>query len=123
MSEKREAFKRLSKPRIEKAVKSIQLVGNLSRSQYEYTSLEAAQLIQAIEVELAKLKKLYKIEQPRTNSIEVQRKDPDPEIEQASVESLSWAAWALDRLVMGDPKAAKEMLTKAIKINRERAKA
>ena len=118
MSEKREAFKRLSKPRIQKAIKSIQLVGNLSRSQYEFTSLEAQQLIADLDAEVNKLRKLYKIDQVRTNTSGDLK--PDPEIEQANGESLSWASWALDRLLMGDPKAAKEMLIKAIKINRER---
>ena len=120
MSDKREAFKRLSKPRIQKAIKSIQLVGNLSRSQYEYSTQEAHQLIADLDAEIDKLRKLYKIDQLRTNTSGDLKPDPDPEIEQASGESLSWASWALDRLLMGDPKAAKEMLIKAIKINRER---
>lgn len=120
MSDKREAFKRLSKPRIQKAIKSIQLVGNLSRSQYEFTSLEAQQLIEDLEVEVNKLRKLYKIEQVRSQTSGDLKPDPDPEIEQAAPEALSWASWALDRLLFGDPKAAKEMLQKAIKINRER---
>jgi len=120
MSDKREAFKRLSKPRIQKAIKSIQLVGNLSRSQYEYSTQEAHQLIADLDAEVDKLRKLYKIDQMRTNTSGDLKPDPDPEIEQANGESLSWASWALDRLQMGDPKAAKEMLIKAIKINRER---
>ena len=120
MHNKREAFKRLSKPRIQKAIKSIQLVGNLSRSQYEYSTQEAHQLIADLEVEVNKLRKLYKIEQVRTNTSGDLKQDPDPEIEQAAPEALSWASWALDRLLFGDPKAAKEMLQKAIKINRER---
>ena len=120
MHNKREAFKRLSKPRIQKAIKSIQLVGNLSRSQYEYSTQEAHQLIADLEVEVNKLRKLYKIEQVRSNTSGDLKQDPDPEIEQAAPEALSWASWALDRLLFGDPKAAKEMLQKAIKINRER---
>lgn len=120
MSDKREAFKRLSKPRIQKAIKSIQLVGNLSRSQYEYSTQEAHQLIADLEVEVNKLRKLYKIDQLRSQTSGDLKRDPDPEIEQAAPEALSWASWALDRLLFGDPKAAKEMLQKAIKINRER---
>ena len=120
MSDKREAFKRLSKPRIQKAIKSIQLVGNLSRSQYEYSTQEAHQLIADLEVEVNKLRKLYKIDQLRSQTSGDLKPDPDPEIEQAAPEALSWASWALDRLLFGDPKAAKEMLQKAIKINRER---
>ena len=120
MHNKREAFKRLSKPRIQKAIKSIQLVGNLSRSQYEYSTQEAHQLIADLEVEVNKLRKLYKIEQVRSNTSGDLKPDPDQEIEQATPEALSWASWALDRLLFGDPKAAKEMLQKAIKINRER---
>jgi len=122
MSEKREAFKRLSKPRIQKAIKSIQLVGNLSRSQYEYSTQEAHQLIADLDTEVDKLRKLYKIDQLRTNTSGDLKPDPDPEIEHAAPEALSWASWALDRLLMGDPKAAKEMLIKAIKINRERTR-
>ena len=120
MHNKREAFKRLSKPRIQKAIKSIQLVGNLSRSQYEYSTQEAHQLIADLDAEVNKLRKLYKIEQVRSNTSGDLKQDPDPEIEQAAPEALSWASWALDRLLFGDPKAAKEMLIKAIKINRER---
>jgi len=120
MSDKREAFQRLSKPRIEKAIKGIQLLGNLSRkSQYEYSTLEVSQMIGALEAEIEGIKKLYKFDQQVKQSRP--EPDPDPEIEQIEPESASWVAWALDRLIQGDPKAATEMLKRGLKANRSRA--
>lgn len=120
MSDKREAFKRLSAPRIQKAVKSIKLLGNLSRaSQYEYSTLEAHQLIDALQSEVDNLRKLYKLDKAPAKKIE----DPDPEIDQIDDKALSWVSWALDNLVRGELKEAREMLKRGIQINRERARA
>ena len=119
MTDKRDAFKRLSKPRIEKACKAIKLLCNLSRrSQYEYTNLEAVQIKQALENELEGVIKSFKIEaneKPR-ESIKVE----DPEIEQTNRHSLSWASWARDTIDR-DPKEAKAMLDRAILAHRSKA--
>ena len=48
MQDKRADFKRLLIPRLEKAIKAIKVIGNLSASQYAYTEGEAEKVIQAL---------------------------------------------------------------------------
>jgi len=48
MQEKRADFKRLLIPRLEKAIKAIKVIGNLSASQYAFTEGEAEKVIQAL---------------------------------------------------------------------------
>jgi|TARA_Y100000015_G_C2374432_1_gene81776 hypothetical protein len=116
MTDKRDAFKRLSKPRVEKACKAIKLLCNLSRrSQYEYTNLEAVQIKQALENELEGVIKSFKIEDSGEHL-----DSQDPEIEQTNKEALSWASWARETIDR-DPKEAKAMLDRAILAHRSKA--
>ena len=46
--DKRADFKRLLIPRLEKAIKAIKVIGNLSASQYAFTEGEAEKVIQAL---------------------------------------------------------------------------
>lgn len=54
-------FRVLAKSRVNKAIKSIQLIGNLAnKSHYDYTSKEADQIISALEKELRSVKYKFK---------------------------------------------------------------
>jgi len=54
-------FRELAKSRVNKAIKSIQLIGNLAnRSHYNYTEDEADQIINALEKELKTTKQKFK---------------------------------------------------------------
>ena len=46
--DKRADFKRLLIPRLDKAIKAIKVIGNLSASQYAFTEGEAEKVIQAL---------------------------------------------------------------------------
>ena len=48
IQDKRADFKRLLIPRLEKAIKAIKVIGNLSASQYAFTEGEAEKVIQAL---------------------------------------------------------------------------
>ena len=48
IQDKRADFKRLLIPRLEKAIKTIKAIGNLSASQYAFTEGEAEKVIQAL---------------------------------------------------------------------------
>ena len=54
-------FRELAKSRVNKAIKSIQLIGNLAnRSHYTYTDDEADQILNALEKELKTTKQKFK---------------------------------------------------------------
>ena len=54
-------FRELAKSRVNKAIKSIQLIGNLAnKSHYNYTDNEADQIISALEKELKTTKQKFK---------------------------------------------------------------
>lgn len=48
-------FKRLVEPRVSKAIKSIDLIGNCAGSAYEYTDDDVAEIMTAIEAATEKL--------------------------------------------------------------------
>lgn len=48
LQDKRSDFKRLIIPRLEKALKAIKVIGNLSAGQYAYTESEAEKVVQAL---------------------------------------------------------------------------
>ena len=48
IQDKRADFKRLLIPRLDKAIKAIKVIGNLSASQYAFTEGEAEKVIQAL---------------------------------------------------------------------------
>ena len=57
MRDRRERFIALAEARTDKAIKAIQLVGNLSnRSNYEYTDRDVAQILKALESEVRVLR-------------------------------------------------------------------
>ena len=52
IQDKRADFKRLLIPRLDKAIKAIKVIGNLSASQYAFTEGEAEKVIQALRLAL-----------------------------------------------------------------------
>ena len=48
LQDKRSDFKRLIIPRLEKALKAIKVIGNLSASQYAFTESEAEKVVKAL---------------------------------------------------------------------------
>ena len=62
---KRADFKRLIIPRLEKALKAIKVIGNLSASQYAYTDSEAEKIVQALRLAADEVEsKFFKTDAP-----------------------------------------------------------
>jgi len=110
---KRETFRRLLDSRLPKAHKSIKLLGNLSRKgQYEYTNLEAQELIKGLKNEVMTLATKFK----------VTTTTPEP-IATAPTETTEGAldrndrgnvTWAYEMLLRGQKDEAKKMLHKVV---------
>ena len=68
---KTDKFKRLINPRINKTVKSIKAIKNLSGSQYEYTPEQANKIIQVLTNAVENVKEAYtkKVEPSKTIEI------------------------------------------------------
>ncbi len=64
---KSDKFTRLATKRVEKAVKSIDLLGNLSTSQYEYTQEQIDQIISDLAQHLNEVKAKYQKRLDRIN--------------------------------------------------------
>ena len=62
-------FKKLAIPRVNKAIKQIRLIGNLSnKNHYEYTEIDAKKIIDALEKEIKEVKsKLLTIQRVKKN--------------------------------------------------------
>lgn len=61
MKDKKNIFIKLAKSRVTKAVKAIELIGNLSnKSHYSYTADQVNQMMSALEKELRKIKSRFK---------------------------------------------------------------
>lgn len=65
-SEDRQKFVRLANQRVSKAIKAIQLVGNLSnRSNYDYTEGDAAKIAKALQDEVNACRKRFEMASKR----------------------------------------------------------
>lgn len=112
---KEEAFIRISSSRLPKAVKSIELLGNLSnRGNYRYSDDQAKGLIRELEEAIDSLAKSFKIDQGAQNKPAAEAiSAADPVIEDPDLLkplARSWVAWSLDKLQHGDRSEAIEML-------------
>jgi hypothetical protein len=68
MTEKRRNFERLSKSRLNKAIKAIDLLGNLSsKNHYEYSPAEAKAMITEVKRALRNCENRFTIELSRGN--------------------------------------------------------
>ncbi|MBI4517489.1 MAG: hypothetical protein HY699_16925 [Deltaproteobacteria bacterium] len=68
--EDRNKFVNLASKRVSRALKSLQLVGNLSnRSNYDYTPEDVEKIFRALQEELNACKKRFELAQKRQNSV------------------------------------------------------
>jgi hypothetical protein len=111
---KRETFRRLLDSRLPKATKAIKLLGNLSRKgQYEYTHLEAQELIKGLKNEVTTLATKFKV---TTTTPEPTATAPDTPTEGAlDRNDRSNLAWAHDMLRRGQTKDATTLITRILK--------
>ncbi len=110
---KRETFRRLLDSRLPKATKSIKLLGNLSRKgQYEYTHLEAQQLIKELQAEVTTLADKFKVTttapEPTTTA---PTKLTEGELDRNDRGDVTWA---YEMLLRGQKDEAKKMLHKVV---------
>ena len=122
MSDKAAAFKRIRDARLPKAVKAIDLLGNLSnRGNYQYSDKQARELVREIDLARDNLAKAFKIDQRAqklTAAEPISAPDQTSEsLEPINAQARSWVAWALERIQSGDPTAAQEMLKTGLKLN------
>ena len=122
MSDKAAAFQRIRDARLPKAVKAIDLLGNLSnRGNYQYSDKQARELVREIDLARDNLAKAFKIDQ-RAQKLTAAGPISAPDQTSESLEPInkharSWVAWALERIQSGDPTAAQEMLKTGLKLN------
>ena len=110
---KRETFRRLLDSRLPKATKSIKLLGNLSRKgQYEYTHLEAQQLIKELQAEVTTLADKFKV---TTTAPEPTTTAPTKPTEgRLDRNDRGNVAWAYEMLLRGQKDEATKMLHKVV---------
>ena len=122
MSDKAAAFQRIRDARLPKAVKAIDLLGNLSnRGNYQYSDKQARELVREIDLARDNLAKAFQIDQ-RAQKLTAAGPISAPDQTSESLEPInkharSWVAWALERIQSGDPTAAQEMLKTGLKLN------
>lgn len=125
MNAKQQAFERILAGRLPKAIKAIELLGNLSnRGNYDFTEQQAVNLVRQIDQARDSLAKSFKIDQ-RTQKQPIKEPEPgkDPgfdNIEPINSPALCWVTWALERIQVNDIKEAKEMLITGIKLSKEK---
>jgi hypothetical protein len=67
-SNSRANFKRLAEARMDKALRAIRLIGNLSnRSNYTYTDEEVKKLVKALDDEVRLVKSKFSVSEARVN--------------------------------------------------------
>jgi hypothetical protein len=110
---KRETFRRLLDSRLPKATKAVKLLGNLSRKgQYEYTHLEAQQLIKELQAEVTTLADKFKVTTTAPEpSVTVQTKPTEGRLD---MKDRGDVAWAYDMLLRGKTDEAKKMLHRVV---------
>lgn len=113
---KADNFKRMRDARLPKAVKAIQLVGNLSnRSSYDYEQTEAIEIVLELQSAIDDLAKAYRIPvNPVDKSPERPAAAPDIEQLESGNPSTWWIKWALDCINRGQIEDAKEHLKTAL---------
>jgi hypothetical protein len=70
IKDKRAKFIELANARVNRAIKDLQLIGNLANKRaYEYSEKDARHIVKALEAEIDKIKDRYKSGSERTNNI------------------------------------------------------
>tara|TARA_R100000995_G_scaffold84873_2_gene65413 strand:+ start:1239 stop:1622 length:384 start_codon:yes stop_codon:yes gene_type:complete len=102
---KREDFRRLLSSRLPKAKKAVKLIGNLSRKgQYEYTNLEAQQLIKDLESEVTDLATKFKVTPTPPTTNDITPIATEGELDRNDKSNISWAYDMLERGQINDAK-------------------
>tara|TARA_R110000803_G_scaffold160716_1_gene224578 strand:+ start:636 stop:1001 length:366 start_codon:yes stop_codon:yes gene_type:complete len=111
---KRETFRRLLDSRLPKTHKSIKLLGNLSRKgQYEYTHLEAQELIKGLKNEVNQLAVKFKVTTtPEPIATNIADTTIEGELDRNDRSNL---AWAYDMLLRGRNKDAHTLIKRILK--------
>jgi len=115
---KRETFRRLLDSRLPKTLKSIKLLGNLSRKgQYEYTHLEAQELIKGLKNEVMALATKFKVTTTTPEPIATAPDTPtEGELDRNDRGNLTWA---YEMLLRGQTKDATTLITRILKQQQE----
>ena len=110
---KRETFRRLLDSRLPKTHKSIKLLGNLSRKgQYEYTHLEAQELIKGLKNEVMTLATKFKVTTTTPEpTVTTPTETNDGELDRNDRGNVTWA---YEMLLRGQKDEAKKMLHKVV---------
>jgi predicted DNA binding CopG/RHH family protein len=67
---KRVKFIELANARVNRAIKDLQLIGNLANKRaYEYSEKDARQIVRALEAEIERIKDRYKSGSEKTNNV------------------------------------------------------
>jgi hypothetical protein len=111
---KRETFRRLLDSRLPKTHKSIKLLGNLSRKgQYEYTHLEAQELIKGLKNEVMTLATKFKVTTTTPEpTVTTPTETNDGELDRNDRSNL---AWAYDMLLRGRNEDAHTLIKRILK--------
>jgi hypothetical protein len=122
-NQKEAAFIRIRNARLPRAIKAIELIGNLSnRGNYRYSEDQAIQIVREIDLARDSLARSFKIDQSDRFKPDLAAKSgaqpPDVTIEGIDPIARSWVAWALDKLLTGDRSTAIDMLKKGLQLER-----
>ena len=117
---KREAFQRIRDIRLPKILKSVKLLGNLSRkNQYEYSSNEAFLLVSSITKEVNAIAKKFGVEtgqQQAESHISTQKKiDKQLSNKDLTTDARADIQWGFEMLCRGDTDEAVTMIERGLR--------
>jgi len=117
---KREAFQRIRDIRLPKILKSVKLLGNLSRkNQYEYSSNEAFLLVSSITKEVNAIAKKFGVEtgqQQAESHISTQKKiDKQLSNKDLTTDARADIQWGYEMLCRGDTNEAVTMIERGLR--------
>ena len=110
---KREAFQRILEIRLPKILKSVKLLGNLSRkNQYEYTDLEAITLVNSLTKAVDGIAKKFGVKP--LEPIETSTLVIPPPSEPLSSDAKADIEWGLGMLINGDKSEAEILIKRGL---------
>tara|TARA_R110001606_G_scaffold73949_1_gene171068 strand:+ start:1123 stop:1503 length:381 start_codon:yes stop_codon:yes gene_type:complete len=117
---KRQAFQRIRDIRLPKILKSVKLLGNLSRkNQYEYSSNEAFLLVSSITKEVNAIAKKFGVEtgqQQAESHISTQKKiDKQLSNKDLTTDARADIQWGYEMLCRGDTNEAVTMIERGLR--------
>ena len=117
---KRQAFQRIRDIRLPKILKSVKLLGNLSRkNQYEYSSSEAFLLVSSVTKEVNAIAKKFGVEtgqQQAESHISTQKKiDKQLSNKDLTTDARADIQWGYEMLCRGDTNEAVTMIERGLR--------